>query len=153
MGAVAAQTFNNSGTFAKTSGTGTTIIDVSFNHTGTLSIQSGTVQLINTGAFQGGSWSVTGAGDLEFRSSITIAATGAFGLTGTVKITDGTTSFNSDISIPRLALSYGSMSGSGNVTVPAMTWSGGIMSGTGTTTIPVGGTLAITNGLPWSAPW
>ncbi len=67
--------FNNAGTFRKSTGTGTTTVDVAFNNTGLVDVQIGTVSLTGNvtqhagNVLTGGSWRVSGNGALELNES------------------------------------------------------------------------------------
>jgi hypothetical protein len=151
--------FNNTGTFTKSGGTGTTTVGVEFNNSGTVEIDSGTLKLsvggISTGSFTGEVGTILyfsgGIHDLDAGSSVTSAGTvqigggtwnlndGSYNVTGTTAITGGTVNFNTPANTNLLNLSGGVLSGSADITASGLiTWSalsgaGGEMSGAGTT--------------------
>ncbi|MFQ5796053.1 MAG: CARDB domain-containing protein, partial [Candidatus Bipolaricaulia bacterium] len=108
--------FNNAGTFRKSAGTGFTDIDIVFNNSGTVDVNSGTLNLKNGGTssgafsvaagatldFIGGnhsldtSSSVTGAGTVDFSKS-TVTISGTYNLAGTTSVTGGTVSFTGSV--------------------------------------------------------
>ncbi len=76
-------TFSNGGTFEKTSGTGSSIVDsgITFSNTGTVLAQTGTLniedggQSISDGTLSAGTWNVAGGATLNLGGSITTLAT------------------------------------------------------------------------------
>ena len=79
--------FNNSGTFTKSGGTGTTLFatqnlcgPLSFNNTGTVNVNSGTLGLQDGGSSTGGSFSVAAGSTLDFSG-------GAYTLDGSSSVT------------------------------------------------------------------
>ena len=134
-------TFNNSGTFKKTTTTGSTSVNVPFANTGTVDVQSGTISLGN-----GGSSST--ALNVSAAGGVLLFAAGTFDLNagttlsgpGTVRInTSGTVNVNAAISVPAattLAFVAGTLGGTGTLTVAGtLNWSGGTMTGAGITTV------------------
>jgi hypothetical protein len=145
-------TFSNSGTFTKTSpsGTGTTRIDATFNNTGTVTVTTGVLQL-NGGGTNSSAFSVASGQTLQFTSNAYTLGTGAtLGGSGVYDINSGGTLVN-DISVTVVNVTLengGTLSGPGTVTVSsAFDWSnGGTMNAAGTTTIKSGATLTLTGG-------
>jgi hypothetical protein len=141
-------TFLNEGLFRKSAGTGTTQVNpgVSFNNTGTVELDTGTL-LLADGASTG-SFSVDPGATLNF-------ATGAFDLNagttfsgaGLVQFGGATVSVNAPIGIGNAVLSLGTLTGNGTLTVDdQLTWTSGTMSGAGMTIIPSGMALFNING-------
>jgi hypothetical protein len=137
--------FNNSGTFRKSGGTGSTSFSRwAFNNFGTVDMQSGT--LIMPAGESSGNFTIagpatlrfagdhnladaeiSGAGSLEFASGTTsIGAATLTGLTGPLRLTGGTLNIAGDMVAPN-----------------SFTWTGGTLGGAGTTTIPSGRTLRL----------
>lgn len=164
LGGSANGRFDNSGAFVRSSGTGTLIINsgISFNHSGTLQIQSGL--LLCEGRFRN-----LGAVDISSEATLRLAAdgsaTGSFtasagGLVewtrgefilnsglrlegdGEYRINAGTVLVNADLAIQRVDLRTGTLGGSGLLTIlDSMNWTGGSMIGEGRTLIAPGATL------------
>ncbi len=141
-------TFNNAGTYTKTSGNGTTRLEVAFNNSGTVNIASGTLQL-NGGGTDTGPYNLSAGTTLNYSyGTRTINAGAAFIGPGTVLLTDegGASSIvpNVDVAIPNFVLSAGTLKGPNTVTVSgAFSFTGGTMQGPGAVTIGPAGTLAI----------
>ena len=130
--------FTNEGQLTKSVTTGTTTIEVAFDNTGTVDVETGTLALDDGGtsalsaftvasgatlAFVGGTFDLTGGGTL---GSGTLAVTG-----GTVDISGGGT-FGSGT----LAVTGGTLNaGANDLTVGSFQQSGGTLSGTGTVTV------------------
>jgi hypothetical protein len=159
-------TFNNAGTLQKSAGTGTTTINVFLNNTGTVDVASGTLSLpaggsnsssytVETGAtltLGGGSHglnaasTVSGAGNVTF-SGANVTLAGGYSVTGTTTISNGTVSFDSNVTVTTLTLSGGTLTGGADVTVSGtLTWTGGQMIGAGRTIANGGMTISGNNG-------
>jgi hypothetical protein len=63
-------TFNNAGTLVKRGGTGTTALNVTFNNTGLVEVQSGTLSI--EGAAGGGQWRLAEGAGLSFNGGLTL---------------------------------------------------------------------------------
>ena len=158
-------TFNNAGTVQKAAGTGTTTVVAFVNNAGLIDAASGTLDLgdggVNDSAFTveagatlqfgGGTQtldansSLTGAGDVRFSGS-NVTLLGAYAVNGNATLSGGTADFETDVTLPNLTLSGGTLGGGGTVTVTGLlTWTGGTMSGAGTTNA-AGGMLISTTG-------
>jgi hypothetical protein len=152
-GAFSGGTFNNAGTVQKSAGSGATALNARFNNDGTLDVAFGPLTLGGGGAssgtftaetgttlsFGGGlatlsaASTVNGAGSVAF-SGGTTTLLGAYTLTGDTTVSGGTPTFNSNVTLPTLTLSGGTLAGAGTVTVSGLlTWTGGTMSGGGRT--------------------
>jgi hypothetical protein len=136
-----ATTFNNSGTFKKSAGSGTTSMDIPFVNTGTVNVQAGTFSLRGGG-------SSTNALNVPAASSTLLFAAGVFNLNagttvsgpGTVVLnSSGTLNVNSALAIPAtttFTFLAGTLGGTGAVTTNGtFNWSGGTMTGAGITTV------------------
>lgn len=149
---------NNAGTFLKSGGSGAATIEVRFNNTGTVRLQTGTLDLIGGGISIGsftleagttlglgashllGSTSgITGAGSVNlsagsFQGTVTIS--GTYDITGNTVVTGGTHVFMNDVTFPALTISAGAISGFGEMTVTTvLTWTGGTLGGQGRTRV------------------
>lgn len=85
--------FDNNGLFEKTAGTGTSVIESAFNDTGTVSIQSGTLQFIghfntHSGIVQASAGATVGVGGTS-----TFTSTSTFGGDGTLQFLSDSVSF------------------------------------------------------------
>ena len=69
-------TFNNSGTFKKTT-TGTSTIGVAFNNTGTVNVESGTLNLTGGGVSNSGNFNLTSGRTLGFGGGVYTLNNGA----------------------------------------------------------------------------
>ncbi|HEV2970245.1 MAG TPA: hypothetical protein VGY55_09660, partial [Pirellulales bacterium] len=133
-------TFNNSGTFTRSVGTGTTTVNIPFNNSHIVTVQAGTL-LLNGGGMETGSFQAASGATLNFGGSGTTLAAGS-SLSG-----PGTTIISGTVSVTGPAVTY---SGGGTLQVT------GILNGAGTltATAPVelfagtmaGGGITNTNG-------
>jgi len=119
--------FNNFGTFLKSGHAGTTLLDsgVMFNNSGTVNVQSGTLQ-IDTGMNSGGTVNTAGAASLyydnyTFPSNTTFTGTGAVVLSGNITM-------NGVITAPNLQLAGGTLNGT-SALEGTLSMSGGILQG------------------------
>jgi RHS repeat-associated protein len=166
-------TFVNESSVVKTSGTGTSAIQVDFEDliSGTLEVQSGTVALAGGGTSHG-SFRVDNGADLSFQSAgdfttFTIASDGTLTSSGTVDVSssfatvvvnsaitptlplvlvnNGTLTLNSpSTTVGDLTFSNGTISGIGATTIlGAFSWSGGNLGISGTTTVAKTGSLQV----------
>ena len=85
VGAASTSAFNNAGAFVKTGGSGTSVISVAFNNTGTVTANTGQLEFTNavTGA---GAWSVGLGGYLYLGSSVSAGALSFAGTSGTLAL-------------------------------------------------------------------
>ncbi len=151
-----ATTFNNSGTFKKSAGTGITYMDIPFVNTGTVDVQAGTISLRGGG-------SSTAALNVSGASSTLLFAAGTFDLNasttfsgpGTVLLnTSGTVNANSAVTFPAattFTFLAGTLGGTGAVTINGtFNWTGGLMTGAAATNVNgpfnIGGLTAINGG-------
>jgi uncharacterized repeat protein (TIGR01451 family) len=146
----AAGTFENNGTFRKSTTGGTTVIsNVIFNHNaGTVDIQTGTLNPTSGTAAAtftiaaGSSLAIDGA-TYTFNSGASMSGAGKIHITG------GTLAVNGpSVAIEQVFLDGGTLDGSGTATTgPTGTWlwSSGILGGSGSATIANGGTLTISS--------
>ncbi|HKM46001.1 MAG TPA: choice-of-anchor D domain-containing protein [Terriglobales bacterium] len=170
-----APTFNNAGTFEKTSGTGvngggvgSTIV---FNNTGTVEANSGTLLIGNAGncgGMCGGSWSVasgatlqlgsggtaalnggvSGAGKVNFASG-TVNYTGTYNITGGTIVSGGTANFVSPVTVTStgpLTINSGTLNFSTGNTISTTTLTQSGGTLTGSDTVTVSGTLTWSGG-------
>ena len=154
--------FNNSGLFRKWPTTGTTTIDVAFNNSGTVNVQSGTIDFNGNGNV-GGTYTAAANTGLGFggnnAGTVAIGTVanvsvygGAVSLSGTVQnlsVSSGTLTFSG--LVQNLGVSGGTFDGVGS-SISNLTWNGGTLGGNETVTgsgswtsgtIASGGTLTI----------
>jgi len=153
--------FNNSGSFTKSGGTGTTTWSVPISGPGTINIASGTLNLTGkllssiTGAIavqasaklnygQGGTLAggqVTGSGTLIFTNGVTINGSYTFSGQTQIQSGSGVVAFNGSTTIANLNFINGTLTGTGAVTISGtMNWNGGTLAGSGLLTA---GSLAL----------
>jgi hypothetical protein len=164
------------GIFNKSGAATTTQIGVLFRNSGTVNVDSGTLQIsyivqstggtfaVDAGATLDFNWtnpnyttldaasSITAAGDVTF-SEGTVEHSGLYVNSGATNIAGGRLNFlgTTPASIGTLNLSSGFLQGSGSVNVTTSLWTGGAMVGPGATTIT--GTLTISGtGDKWLGP-
>ena len=156
--------FRNAGAFLR-NGAGTVTIGVPFNNTGTVNVQTGTLQIQNTGV-NSGEFEVDPGATLNFAGSTfahdaasavtnhgtlglgggTNTLAGALTSDGILNIT-GTANLNADHLLSGTVNLSGTIGGSGITTVTGpMNWTGGAMSGTGTTVISPTASLTMSGG-------
>jgi hypothetical protein len=166
--------FTNQGTFRK-QGAGltqffTSSTTVAFDNSGLVEVQGGTLNLGSAGGTHSGDFTIAAGTTLQldgihiFQSTSDVTGTTP-GLSGTVQVQNGTTTFSGTLTPGALVLSNSGtatvnvaaqmsnlsinnssiLNGSGTLTATgASTWTGGTMSGTGRTIIGPSGTLALT---------
>ncbi|MFZ0817966.1 MAG: choice-of-anchor D domain-containing protein [Candidatus Sulfotelmatobacter sp.] len=166
--------FNNAGTFEKTGGTtnsgGGISSSITFNNTGTVTDNSGTLFASNVGVCSGtcaGSWSVALGATLELGSGSTAAAvsgpisgagtvafttgtvnyTGTYNVTGGTQATSGTANFNSPAtltSVGPINISNGTLNfvTGKTITTSSLTQTAGTLEGSDT--------LTVTGAITWS---
>jgi hypothetical protein len=136
--------FTNAGTFTKTSpvGTGTTFFDSIFNNTGTVSVQSGVLQL-NRGGTATGGFTVGSTGQLFFSGSTYTLNNGAsFAGQGLYHVGGADLEVNGNVTAANVTFDGGTIGGSAALAVSGtLGWSAGSMAGTGSTLIQSGATL------------
>jgi hypothetical protein len=144
-------TFFNEGAFNKTAGTNSTDLQFPFinSGTGTVDVQSGTLNLRGGGASTGSApdFNADGQGHLAFVSGTFKLGTGTtLGGTGTIDASSatidvaGTVTDNASMS----TLSGGTLTGPGTLTYNnTLSWTGGTMAGIGSTVISATGTLDV----------
>ncbi len=152
-------TFNNAGIFNKTAGTGTTSTDntITFINSGTVNVNSGTVQfngtltnsgsidannntvVINGGGSGAGSFNADAGGLVDFTGgTYALNAGGALNGVGIYRLSgvgNPTLTIAGTVSMAHLDISSGTLNGGGAVSASGgLAWSGGTMSGAGSTT-------------------
>ena len=142
----AASVFNNVGTFRKSVTTGVTSINLFFNNTGTVDVDSGTLSFTTGGTSTGNFDVSTTSTILQFPSSTfrlnigtTITGVGTTLINGGTLIIGGTATSTNAVTALNLDLVSGTLRGSGDLTMSAngqLDWTGGNISGTGKVTIP-----------------
>jgi hypothetical protein len=131
--------FNNSGTFTRSVGSGTTTISIPFNNSNIVSVQAGTLVLAGGGTETGSSQAGLGATlsitssspAMTFAAGATLSGPGTINITGVATVTGPAVTFGGG----GLLHLTGTLNGSGTITATApIEWTGGIMSGGGVTT-------------------
>ena len=133
-------TFNNSGTVQVQSGT----LNVSgaFNNTGTAEVQAGNTMSLSGGGTSTGTFNVFSGATLNFSGGTHSLGGATFNNSGTINFNGATVNFNGGTvtTVPgAVVLSSGtlgvSLTGSATVNFDNLTWTNGTMSGSGTTTV------------------
>ncbi|HXR07101.1 MAG TPA: hypothetical protein VN765_07210 [Candidatus Acidoferrum sp.] len=133
----------NEGTLEKTGGTGTSTIHPTFNNTGLVSVQTGTVNIgggdtvASTGVFQ-----TAGGTTLAFGNNFTLGSGVQFTGSGTSEVTGGTTTLDGPMTISNLLISAGGLTVNGAVTFSNVVLGGGWLDGSGV----IAGVLTWTGG-------
>ena len=136
----ATSVFNNFGTFTKSGSALTSTISATFNNTGTVgvpnsgtvNVQSGTLNLSGGGTDIGASY--TGAGTIQFSGGTrTLDATSS--INGNALFSGGTTTVNGGVGTGLMTVTGGTATFNGTVTTGALTQSSGLLNGTGILTI------------------
>ena len=138
--------FNNAGLFQKGPTTGTTTINVAFNNTGTVDVQSGTVNLNGNGAGNGQFIAEAGA-TLTVSGGYSANSGAAFLGAGTNLLTGGTFTANGSITSSNLVLA-GATTAGGSSFSGLLTWTSGSIGGGSTLTIATNGILNISGSSP-----
>ena len=137
--------FNNFGLFKKSAGTGTTTIGWTFNNSGTVQVQSGTLSL-SAGGTHTGTFDVAAGATLSLTGGThnlpSVTGAGNFALNGATLVITGDNSFNNNFS-----WLSGSLTGTGTTTVAAGTVQN--LSGNGARTLN-GRTLANQGTIIWT---
>ena len=142
-------TINNEGLFEKTSptGTGTTLVSATFNNSGSVDIDSGTLLLQDAGT-ETGSFQVTG-GLMFGNGSFNLNTGTSFGGPGLVTVTETTNGvtdvvLNTPITLSDFSESGGILDGTATLTLSnTASWTDGTMQGGGTTLLSPGATLSL----------
>ena len=132
--------FENAGTLAKTGGTGTSILDVTVDSTGVITVGSGTLELDGGGELSG---TIGGAGILAFGGGSTTIDAGASISVGAVGVIGGSVAIGSDI--PSLLVFSGSAGIDHDISIGTLTLSGGTLEVDAGVTLSVAGPI-ITGG-------
>jgi hypothetical protein len=125
--------FLNQGTFRKSGGTGTTALNLTFNNTGALDVQSGTVS-VNNGGAGGGSFTVAAGSVLDFTSSYTVKAGGVLTGAGTNQLSNGTFTLNGSLTDTHALLAGATLAGTNAVLDGPLIWTNGGIAATLTMT-------------------
>lgn len=160
-------TVQNLGTFAKSTATGTTVLDAIFNNTGVIDVQTGTLELdaggsstgtiniasgatlaIGGGTFSFGAGSaVNGPGMVRVQGGSTVASFGGIASSAQLAVTNGFATFNGANSFSGASsMTGGTIGGSGTLSLSSFfTITGGTFDSTGT--LHANGGLALSNSL------
>jgi len=133
---------NNNGTFAKNGTSGTSYIDATFNNTGNVTVQTGTLNL-SAGGSNSGTVSVSPSATLALSGgTFTFSPGSAFTGAGTIQVNGATATFaGATTGTGNLTLSSGTLNGTGSVN-GLLSVSGGTINGAGT--LDANGGVAIT---------
>ncbi|HVY70035.1 MAG TPA: tandem-95 repeat protein [Verrucomicrobiae bacterium] len=139
--------FNNTGTFRKKDGTGTTVVEFAWDGNGTVDVQSGTLQFVTDGTLKGDFVAETG-GIIDFRSGLYSVNGATFSGNSQVVADGATLSLDGPGTVTgQLLFSAGTLTGTGALEVDGkMIWSDGDWSGTGTVRVANLGELDIAGG-------
>jgi hypothetical protein len=139
--------FSNAGTFRKSGGTATTLLEATFDNTGTLDITSGTVRLAGGGTSTG-SVTFANGGRLELNGSDYAFTGGTLSGNGTIEVSANTATFGGTTGSANMKVSgTGTAHFTGNHnTSGALTLVAGNVEGTSTETATIGGGLTWTGG-------
>jgi hypothetical protein len=136
-------TFTNLGTFTKSAGAGATVFTSAFHSSGTVNVNSGTLQL-SAGSTHSGGVNVAASAVLDFASGTHLLNSGTtVGGAGAVAVTAGTVTVGAPVAVSApLSLAGGVVNGAGALTLagPA-TWASGTFGGTGSTDVNAGLTI------------
>jgi uncharacterized repeat protein (TIGR01451 family) len=139
-------TINNSGVFSKDLGTGTTIVEATFNNqtSGTTVVNSGTLDLRNGGTSPGFFQTSSGA-VLLFTGGTHDVTNAVFINTGTVRLNLATLTSSGPVDFfSPFEMVAGTLTGTGTFTFNGnWLWTSGLQSGSGTSVVPFGTTLTI----------
>jgi hypothetical protein len=136
---------NNSGTWAKAAGAGTTSVSAAFNNNGTVTLAAGTLQL-NGGGTSTGAFDVAAGSSLTFGyPGYTLAAGTTFPGAGVPRVAGGDVYVAGDLTAAAFALDGGTLTGTGDLTVTgAFDWTGGSLTDpNGSLTVAAAATLTI----------
>jgi hypothetical protein len=145
--------FSNAGTVRKSGGTGTTGINVPFNSTGLLDVQTGTVKLASTSS---GYYMNSGSGQFVAEAGTTLAFNSGYTEVGGIQflgagtnlLSAGTFTLNGTIVSSNAVLAGGSIASTNGVISGVLTWTGGSMgSPASRLMIATNGTLVVTGGV------
>jgi hypothetical protein len=136
-------TFNNSG--AVEIQTGTLVLNGGFTNHGTITLSAGTTNRLAGGGSASGTFTAAASALVEWTASTFTLNPGAqLNGAGRYRLNGGTLTANPDLTVENLDLIHpnSTLGGTGVVTIAgAMNWTSGTMSGSGRTIIPVGATL------------
>ncbi|MEO8378993.1 MAG: hypothetical protein ABI779_04940 [Acidobacteriota bacterium] len=133
--------FVNSGTFKKSAGAGTTgITNVAFTNTGTVQVQTGTLNpslVTNSGAIQ-----LTGTLLID-DNTVTLNGASDVSGAGLLRINGGTLAVDVADTLPNVQLDGGFLQGTATFSITSLDWKTGSMQGSGTTNIPNPGSATL----------
>ena len=127
------RTIYNAGLFDKTGGTGTSVINDSFNNTGTVQADSGTLSLAYAGTYSGTN-TANGTAVLDFSGGTHNLSAGCWlAGSGTIRLSAATLNVNGPCAgAPSVVMSMtgGTLAGPGTLTLASpLNWTGGTISG------------------------
>ncbi|OBQ15410.1 MAG: hypothetical protein AN481_19705, partial [Aphanizomenon flos-aquae LD13] len=108
-------TFNNSGTFKKTTAD-TATIGVAFNNTGTVNVEAGTLTLSGGGVSNGGTFNLTSGQTLQIDNSVYTFSNGTkINGSGKLLVSGGTLQADENWTLPTISTWYGGTFKSSNI--------------------------------------
>ncbi len=134
-------TINNAGLFEKTGGSGVSVVDpyIVFNNTGTVKVDSGTIELQGGGTSTGGTFVFSNGGSVRLNSGYTFSGLNSGSGDGILEIAAGNLSVSAGDTATlnftgesEVLLSGGSIGGTGAmINAGTFTWTGGNVNGGG----------------------
>jgi hypothetical protein len=137
-----APTFENTGLFHKTAGTGQTFLGARLNNSGTVSADAGTI-LIGGGGQASGQFAAGAGAAIEFSSDYTLNPGTSFSGAGTARVSGSTLTLAGNVNATNFELTGGTFTGGGAFAANNFNWTGGIMTGTGVTSFAPGASLSL----------
>ncbi|MBI5690919.1 MAG: PEP-CTERM sorting domain-containing protein [Verrucomicrobia bacterium] len=137
-------TFQNSGTFRKSAGSGTsTVSQTNFVNTGLVQAQTGTIAFLGGVTSNGGTFATTTGGAITFTGGQTFNHGTTFsGLADTIRLLGGGTTISGSLTASGLQFAGGDLYGSGTI-AGSMTWTGGNWRGPFTVSFASGSSLTL----------
>ena len=138
-------TFNNSGTVEIQ--TGTVLCTGSFNNSGAVNLSAGTTNRLTAGGSARGTFTAPATTLVEWTGgTFTLNAGAQLNGAGLYKLNGGTVNANANLTVENLDLISGTLDGTSTVTVAnVMNWPSGTMGGSGRTIIATGAALTVAN--------
>jgi hypothetical protein len=129
--------FINAGTLEQTVTTGTTDIGVTVTNTGTVSVQTGTLEFSGGGTSTAGKFTVASGATLEFGGGTFTLSGGSYDATGTTEVSGGTANFSGATitSLGALDITGGTLSIANSGTAASFEQTGGTIGRAGTLTV------------------
>src|SRR5262249_27796657 len=141
----AASAFTNSGTYTKSGSAGSTTFEsgnggIAFYNSGTVDIQTGTLQINAGGENTTGVFQATTPAVINFNNSYTFDAGTSLAGTGPKNLAGGTATLTGTVNVQNLNLVGGTLAGTQTI-IGDLTWTAGNLNSGGTTTVEKNSTL------------